>query len=244
MNTNSIARNLRRSLATIPEGEVFDYRRFTIGDNEEIAITKELSRLAQSGKIVRMDKGKYYKPRETRFGTLRPAETQVVKTLTMKNGRPVGYLTGTALYNQLGLTTQVSNTLTIARNSRLPIKELNGYKIRFITKTFRFRKKDIALIQLLDALCDIKSIPDTSVSKAIKILVGLMRKLSEDKLKRMSKLATDRNPATRALVGAIIEFYFPSVSVSHLLKSLNPLSKYELGITDASLPNKSKWYIE
>jgi hypothetical protein len=244
MNANSIARNLRRSLATIPEGEVFDFRRFAAGDKDEIAITKALSRLAKSGKIVRMGKGKYYKPRQTRFGTLRPAETQVVQTLTVKNGRTVGYLTGTALYNQLGLTTQVSNTLTIARNSRLPVKELNGYKIKFITKPFRFRKKDIPLIQLLDALCDIKDIPDTSVNKAIKILVGIMKELSKEELKRLSKLAMDCNPGTRALAGALLEFYFPSVSVTQLMKSLNPLSKYKLGITASSLPNKLKWNIE
>ncbi len=244
MSSNSIARNLKRNIATIPEGEVFDYQRFDIGENEEIAITKALSRLVQAGKIVRMGKGKYYKPRVTRFGTLRPADDQMIKTLTMKNGRQVGYLTGTVLYNKLGLTTQVSNTLTIARNSRLPIKELNGYRIKVVTKPFRFRKKDIALIQLLDVLRDIKSIPDISINKAIKILVGLIRKLSEDELKRMSKLAIEYNPATKALAGAILEFYFPSVSVGHLLKSLNPLSKYKLRITESALPNKLKWHIE
>lgn len=245
MNTASIAKKIRRSLLTIPEGEVFDFRRFTVGDNEEQALTKALSRLALSGAIVRVKKGKYYKPRQTRFGSLRPAESEIIKTLTRKNNRSVGYVTGITLYNQLGLTTQVSNTLVIARNSRLAINEINGYKIRFVTRPAKFRQKDIPLLQLLDVIRDIKDIPDTSVKNAIPVLVGHMKKLTIEDLKKMSKLALDSyNPATRALLGAILESNFPAMQVSELSKSLNPLTKYKLKVDEATLPNKSKWYIE
>jgi hypothetical protein len=60
----------------------------------------------------------------------------------------------------------------------------------------------------------------------------------------MSKLALDYNPATRALLGAIVEQNFSSVPIASLKKSLNPLSKYKLGITDKVLPNKLNWFIE
>ena len=245
MSTTSIAKTIRRNLPAIPEGEVFDFRRFAVGDNEEQALTKALSRMALAGDIVRVKKGKYYKPKQTRFGVLRPDESEIIKTLTQKNNKSVGYITGLTLYNQLGLTTQVSNTLVIARNSRLSVNKINGYKVRFITGPAKFGQKDIPLLQLLDIIRNIKTIPNTSVKKSILVLVGLMKKISSDDLKKMSKLALDNyNPATRALLGAILELNFPATPINDLLKSLNPLSKYKLKIDKPTLPNKSKWYIE
>lgn len=235
---------IKRTLASVSEGEVLDYGRFSVGEGQGYALTKALSRLAKSGEIVRLEKGKYYKPRQTKFGAVRPPEAQVVKALSIKNDRPVGYITGTTLYNSLGLTTQVSNVLEIARSTRLPEKDLLGYKIRFVVKPFVFREKDIPLLQLLDALRVIKKIPDASAEKAIPILVDKMKNLTIEELKQMAKLALDYNPGTRALLGALLEQLFPSIPVTALRKSLNSLSKYKLSIPETVLPNRSNWNIE
>lgn len=240
----TVTQKIKRTLAIVPEGEVFDYNRFAISEGQEFALTKALSRLAKSGEIVRLEKGKYYKPRQTKFGTVRPPEAQVVKALSIRRDRPVGYVTGTTLYNSLGLTTQVSNVLEIARNKRLPEKNLLGYKIRFVVKPFTFRQQDISLLQLLDALQDIKKIPDSSAEKAMPILVDRMKKLKEEELKKMAKLALQYNPATRALLGALFEQFFHFIPVATLRKSINPLSKYKLNIPEIVLPNRSKWNIE
>jgi hypothetical protein len=71
-----------------------------------------------------------------------------------------------------------------------------------------------------------------------------MKKLTEEELKRMAKLALEYNPATRALLGSLLEQLFPSVPVTSLRKSLNPLSKYKLNIPETVLPNRSNWNIE
>lgn len=42
------------------------------------------------------------------------------KDLLEENGKIIGYLTGLSIYNQLGLTTQVSNTLQIGKNQIRP----------------------------------------------------------------------------------------------------------------------------
>lgn len=235
---------IKRSLASLPEGEVFDYGRFNMGEGENYALAKTLSRLANSGEIVRLEKGKYYKPRQTKFVAVRPQESQVLKAVTYKNNRRVGYLTGTALYNNLGLTTQVSNVLQIARNGRLPKKNILGYKIKFIDKNFKFKEQDIPLLQILDALSDIKEIPDSSVEKSIPILLDRLKSLSTEQLKRITKLALDYNPATRALLGALFELNFSEISINDLKKSLNPLSRYKLKIQETTLSNKSYWNIE
>jgi hypothetical protein len=239
-----IAKQIKRLISNIPEGEIFDYRRFNTENQKEQAVIKTLSRLVKSGDITRMEKGKYYKPRQTRFGSIRPSENEIIKSLTIKNNQPVGYLTGTALFNQLGLTTQVSNTLTIASSSRLPPKELNGYKIKFVTNPIKFTKKDIPLLQLLDCLKDIKEIPDTSPEKALLAIINHIKNLSPEQLIRIKTLAGFYNPATKALLGAIFELYFSAIPVNDLKDSLNPLSRYKLNISENILPNKSKWFIE
>ncbi|RYY39021.1 MAG: hypothetical protein EOO08_12150 [Chitinophagaceae bacterium] len=239
-----VSYRVKRSLSSIPDGEVFNYRRFASQIESEQAIVQALSRLSKKGEIVRLGKGQYYKPRKTRFGTLRPSESEIVNTFTRKGDSQVGYLTGLALYNQLGLTTQVSNTLVIARTSRLPEKEVNGYKIKFVTRPIKFTEQDIPLLQLLDAIRDIRDIPDTTVDQSIVVLVARLISLSSDKLKRLIKLALEYNPATKALTGAILEYYFDTVDVTVLAKSLNPLSKYKIGVASSVLPNASNWNVE
>jgi hypothetical protein len=242
MSRGSIAYKLKRSLSDIPEGEVFDYRRFNWGNEQ--AVLRTLSRLVGSGDLLRLERGKYYKPRKSRFGTLRPTEPEILKTQTQKSEEVVGYLTGAALYNQLGLTNQVSNELAIVRNTKLPDKEINGYRLKFVTRSFKFRKKDIPLLQLLDAIRDIRDIPDTSADKVIPKLVEKMKGLDEEALMQMVKLSKNYNPATRALLGAIVEYYFPAINTEAIKKSLNPLSKYKLGLAESTLITKSNWNIE
>lgn len=244
MRTMSVSNNIKRTVSSIPEGQVFDFNRFVTTMDNEQAIVKALSRLVQAGEIVRVEKGKYYKPRQTRFGTLRPSETEVVKMVTEKGNQKVGYLTGVALYNKLGLTTQVSNVLVIARNGRLPIKQVNGYKIKFVTRQIKFAQKDIPLLQLLDAIRDIKDIPDTTVNKSITVLKQKFSTLPDDEIRRLIKLSLQYNPATRAVLGAILEYRCSSVNVSELSKTLNPLTKFKIGISKEVLPNISNWNIE
>lgn len=244
MSNGSVANTIKRGLSAIAEGEVFNYTRFPINKDNDQAVVKALSRLVKKGEIVRVEKGKYYKPRQTRFGVLRPGENEIIKTVTVKGNQQVGYLTGIALYNRLGLTTQVSNVLVIARNGRLPIKEINGYKVRFVIRSMKFTQKDIPLLQLLDAIRDIKDIPDTTVDKSVSVLVKKLKTLGEGELKKIVKLSMRYNPATRALLGAILEYYFSDVNILELSKSLNQLSKYKIGVSGEVLPNRTKWNIE
>lgn len=244
MKTVSVANTIKRKVSSIQAGEVFNYSSFLGNKNNEQAVVKALSRLAKKGEIVRLEKGKYYKPRQTRFGVLRPSEDEIIKTVTQKGNQQVGYLTGIPSYNRLGLTTQVSNVLVIARNGRLPVKEINGYKVKFVTRKVNFIQKDIPLLQLLDAIRDIKEIPDTSIDKSVSVLVQKLKALSEEELKRLIKLSLQYNPATKALLGAIVEYSIPALNLTELKKTLNPLTKYKIGISAQTLPNILKWKIE
>src|SRR6185369_11858924 len=95
--STSIASTVQRQVAALGDGQVLT---IMVEGQTDAAYFKALSRMVKAGKLVRLGKGKYYKPKNSRFGALRPTETVIVKTLTQRGGKTVGYLTGNALYNQ------------------------------------------------------------------------------------------------------------------------------------------------
>jgi len=225
----------------MPAGSVFDYAQLEIDSGQFLTAAQSLSRLTRKGVISRISKGKYYKPSQSKFGNSRPRESAIVDTLTVRQNRRIGYLTGLSVYNQLGLTSQVSNTLVIATTNPLQPKKIEGYNVKYVKRNVRFLEEDVPLLQLLDALRDIKTIPDTNPDDSLKILKGRIADLPKVKKGRLITLALSFNPATRALLGALMEEYFPSVKVSKLKQSINRLSVFETGVTAELLSNKNSW---
>src|SRR5690606_29431044 len=115
----------------LPKGYVFTYADFINEVNNKEAIIKALNRMTASGKISKLSKGKFYKPENTVFGALQPNQYQVVKDLLEEDGKTIGYLTGYSIYNKLGLTTQVSNTIQIGKNEIRPKFKRERYTISF-----------------------------------------------------------------------------------------------------------------
>ena len=237
----SIASTVQRQVPALGDGQILTIK---VEGQTEVAYFRALSRMVKAGKLARLEKGKYYKPKKLRFGALRPSETEIIKTFTQRGGKTVGYLTGNALYNQWGLTTQVPNKITIARHSRLPEKEISGYKIKFTVRPFPFKEFDIPMLQLLDALADIQQIPDTSPLTVIPLLVAKMKELQPSQLNRLTQLALEYPPSTRALLGALLETHFPKQKIELLQTSLNPLTRYQFAGIEALVLNKSKWHFK
>jgi hypothetical protein len=240
----SISSKINNTISSYSSGNIFTYSDFNLPKENELALAKTLSRLVKKGEIVRIEKGKYYRPRKTSFGNLRPDISQIVKLLTRKDEKVIGYPTGIAIYNQLGLTTQMSNVLVIATVKPQLEKEISGYRVKFVKRDFEIEEKDIPLLQLLDAIKDINNIPDTNPDDALKIIVSKIKELPISKLQRLTKLALNYNAATRAMVGAILQQYIKRISVSSLYKSLNSLTRYKMRLSLSILPNQIKWNIE
>jgi hypothetical protein len=227
----------------LPKGYVFTYADFTAEVNKKEAVIKALNRMVVSGKIAKLAKGKYYKPEQTVFGTLRPNEFQVVKDLLEDDGKVIGYLTGYSIYNQLGLTTQVSNTIQIGRNEIRPMLKRERYTIKFIKQKNTITKENIPLLQFLDAIRYIKKIPDSSTSSVCLRLLSLLKKLSDKNLATLVRLSQKYPPATRALLGALLEELGILEFEEQLQKNLNPITKYKLSGVTKVLPSAEKWNI-
>lgn len=238
---SSITEMISKKVEKMPDGVVFDYAQLEIGSDQFVNAAQSLSRLTRKGVISRLSRGKYYKPQRSKFGNIRPRESAIVNALTVRQNKRIGYLTGLSVYSQLGLTSQISNTLVIATANPLQPKKIEGYNVKYVRRNVDFLDHDIPLLQLLDALRDIKTIPDSNPDDSLKILKNHIADLSKVKKERLTILALSFNPATRALLGALIEKYLPEVRVSKLKQSINRLSVFETGVSSEVLPNKHSW---
>ena len=227
----------------LPKGYVFTYSDFTAEVGKKEAVIKALNRMVASGKIAKLSKGKYYKPENSPFGKLQPNQSQVVKDLLEENGKVTGYLTGFSIYNQLGLTTQVSNTMQIGKNQVRPNFKRERYTIAFVKQKNTITKENIPLLKILDAIRYIKKVPDANIETSCKRFLTILKNLSETQINTMIRLALKYSPATRALLGALLEQLQVDISSEALFKSLNPITKYRLTGATKVLSTTEKWNI-
>ncbi|MBW7841193.1 MAG: DUF6088 family protein [Ignavibacteriales bacterium] len=250
-----ITEYITNSIDRLPKGYVFTYADFMSKvKNIEAkrksrpvgreAIIKALNRMAASGKIAKLSKGKFYKPEKSAFGKLQPNRYQIVKDLLEEDGKIIGYLTGYSIYNQLGLTTQISNIIQIGKNTVRPSFKRGEYKISFVLQKNTITKDNIPLLQILDAIRYIKKIPDTTISSACKRLKEIIKDLSKENKISLVRLALKYPPAARALLGAILEEIGNRSLTEPLLKSLNPITTYNLPGAEKVLTFLDKWNIK
>lgn len=243
-----ITQYIKKKIERLPKGYVFTYDDF-IGEVDSVeAIVKALNRMVDAGTIAKLSKGKYYKPEETVFGTLGPDRREVVKDLLEKNGKLVGYLTGYSIYNELGFTTQVSNTIQIGRAKPRPATKRGRYKIKFIVQKNIITKENIQLLQLLDVIRYIKQIPDANIDQSCKRMIEILKDRASD-YNALVRLSKNYPPATRALLGAMLEwigkeYLKAAFDFKSLKATLNPITTYQLKIKTNTLPNKKNWNIQ
>lgn len=229
-----------------PKNYVFTYIDFILEVNKREAIIKHLNRMVAAGKINKLSKGKYYKPQESVFGTLPPEQYQIVKDLLEDDDKRIGYITGYSIYNSLGLTTQISNVIQIGKQQTRASFKRGRFKIAFIKQKNTITKENIKLLQLLDAIRFIKKIPDTTIDKSCKRLLVLLQELSANEQQQLIRLAFKYAPATRALLGALLS----SVQTDKVLrlydlnKTLNPITKYNIAVSETILPTAKSWNIK
>ena len=76
----------------------------------EAAYYKTLERMCKSGKLGKAAKGTYYIPKTSRFGTIPLSEKEIISAFTKEES---GTIVGYSLYNQLGITTQISKATKV-----------------------------------------------------------------------------------------------------------------------------------
>lgn len=237
----TIASQAKQIVDAAPEGVVLTMRDFDVTEEEQLALLKALSRLVASGELEKVAKGKYYKPKETMFGSLKPGIEELLKDLLTDGGKTIGYITGAPAFLEMGLTTQISSAIVIGTNRyRRPI-ERGGYAISFLAQGNPITKGNIPLLRILDAIKLMREIPAATPDESICAVRRLIETLGEESQEKLVKLALEYTPYVRAVLGAIFESLGKEVPL--LRKSLNGLTNYKLPISEEALPTKRNWNI-
>ncbi|NVO33068.1 MULTISPECIES: type IV toxin-antitoxin system AbiEi family antitoxin domain-containing protein [Hymenobacter] len=207
-------------------------------------VAVNLSRLRQQGVVQQVAKGTYRLPKQSRFGPVPVSEQQVLQMLLqMPNKKLRGYPTGVTAFNRLGLTTQVAQEIQIATPRPGRPKKVGNVRVRFVRSRGDMKPEQVKLRQLLDALRHIKRLPDTSPAAALPRLREQVKQLPLAEKTTLARLAQDYNPATRALLGALLEGLGENKLAAKLKASLNPLTTYKLGLSEQALSNRAQWKI-
>lgn len=238
---SATAQRIRAKLDQLPPGQPVGYADFVREPAEFGAVAAALSRLSRAGELVRLAKGRYYRPAAGRFGPVPPSQAAVVAAVGAAPGQPAAYPTGLAVYNALGLTTQVPAMLTVATTRprrRLPAR------LRAVVRPAPERASDVPLLQWLDVLADVRRIPDATPDRIVARVAEELRRLPAVARRRLTALAVRQAPPrARALLGALLENLPDAAGAAKLRATLNPLTTYCLGLSADALPDKAKWRI-
>ena len=226
-------------------GAIVRYRDLQGMGASAAAVAMALTRLQQEGVVQRVAKGSYRVPVAGRFGPMPATEQQVLQSLLQQPGGKLrGYPTGVAAFNRLGLTTQVTREIEIATPRPGRPRQIGAVRVRYVPSRGEARPDEVPLRQLLDALRRLKRLPDADPATALRQLRDQLAQLTAEDQQRLARLALAYNPATRALVGALLDGLGKEPLTAKLYASLNPLTHYRLGIEDPAVANRKKWRIQ
>lgn len=240
----TLAAQIRNRIKKLPEGKSFGYADLGIAKEDYQTAAKALERLQAKGIIKKISKGVFYKPEQTVFGELKPDYSEQLRPYLFENGKRIAYETGYSLYNQMGLTTQMAFRIKIASRSKRISINRGVLKAGAIKSYAEVTEANYELLGFLDAIKDIKRIPDCSVRQAVKVLNGKINKLNEKQIAELIKYALLYPPRVRALVGAMLENLNIIGNTIKLKESLNPLTKIKLGLKETDLSTIKNWNIE
>lgn len=117
-----IAERILSEVNTLPEGALISAKEF-LHLGSRAAVDQALKRLWEKKELMRISRGVYVRPVQTRFGTRAPAPEKVVANIATSRAETV-VSHGAAAANTLGLTTQVPTKLvylTSGRSRRLQL---------------------------------------------------------------------------------------------------------------------------
>lgn len=236
-----IGRMIKEKLSSTPEGVVLTTKDFDVEMRYQPALVKALNRLVHQGVLQKIAKGKYYIPKKSIFGMLKPSESELVKDFLEQDGKVVGYITGTNAFASMGLTTQISSSVLVGTNKyRRPVTR-DEVKISFLLQLNPITSSNIPLLRILDALRLVKEIPATSPDECVINICRAIGLLSLEQRNELVELSLAYTPYVRALLGAIYEdLGFDTEIIS---KTLNGVTSYKLPISDKALSNKRNWNI-
>lgn len=238
---STISSSIKNRINALKEGYVFSYSEFENASKNKEAIIKCLGRLVDAGKLHKLSKGKYYKPIKGDHNSIGPDSNEIIKDLLVKNGQPIGYITGFNVFNKAIIETSISNTIQIGRNTFKPTLYRRMYTIEFILQRNEITSDNIEILQVLDCIKMINSIPENNRDKTLTNIGKTIRRYNKQQRDLLIQCSLKYNSATRALLGVILDTEKIKKGVDDIMKSLNPISTYNIDLKKIDRLLKDKW---
>ena len=242
----NVTQTVNKQIERMKSGKLFSYQDISSYAEHSDAVVKAISRNSKKLGLVKIKKGLFYKSEIGRFGPMSPKSNDVINYFTSRKNRTVGYVTGPALYYQWGLTTQIPAEVNIATSiDKREKATLSGFRI--VTTPSRYKKvskNNIQVLQFLDVLKNIDSIPDAETEEVASKLAARLKSFSSDRILEMEKIAVEAyTERTKALLGSFLETYLNHFS-EKLHDSLNPSSTYKFSDLDKLKNVNSHWNLK
>lgn len=201
---------------------------------------KVLERMVKKGELKRAEKGLYYIPKKSIFGELPLTIKDFIQKYLYLGDKRIGYITGVNLFNRYGLTTQLSNSIEIATNTRKNPREFDGIKIKFIQNKALITEENIKYLEILDILKNLKNIPDSNIEESYMLMKSKILSLAYEEILTLLELAEKYyTVVVLALLGSMIEEK-NILKVEELKKKLNKTTTFKLNL---NLKNGKEWRI-
>jgi hypothetical protein len=122
-------------------------------------------------------------------------------------------------------------------------KEFGTINVKTQVTRVPIEEEIVTLLQYLDVLKDIKSIPDSNINLSLNIMKKKIAALPSQEQTRLMSLAEKfYGPQVRALVGLVFSSLGLPVPESISL-SLNPITIYKLNLDEKDWPEARDWNI-
>ena len=134
------------------------------------ALRQEMKKLTDEGKIIRIYNGVYYKPYKTILGTNGKMSINkfIEKKYLYESNESIGFISGIAMYNKYGFTTQIPSIIEVVTNAATTKQrklEVDGYGIIVYKPTANITNENINEIEFLTLMTDIDRYSELSIDE-------------------------------------------------------------------------------
>lgn len=182
----------------------------------EMTYYKTLERMCKKGILVHLTEGLYYRPKNIRFSTVPISEKDIVDHYIQDNQ---GIVIGYRLFNQKGLTTQISKRVEVL-SSAVPGKKKNIHNVYVMNISISLTPETIPIIETLEILQNYKSIEDINNTALAAYMKDFARQYSDEDAVYVLKNRKYKK-STIAFLESFLNYFKVENTLNQFLSSLS-----------------------